>query len=262
MAAPDAIARLLSRRICIRGLDEPVLPSLLVVACERLHLEESVQLDPPTDASAGPENPSRRRGGERQSRTPCGPDLRPRTATDRPDAPRPRPLPPARWFARLPARCPAPQTCAPPGSASRPCGRRERQELRRHLHDDVVPSLAATRRRITAATGTAGNDQEAAHLSAAIGSVNNAVEALRSLARTMRPPELDALGLVPALRLFASRMSIPVLISGNDDALLPGTVESAVYQIAIKALLNTERRAQRQLRRCAWSRHPTPSHSR
>jgi len=237
--APDAIARLLSERLASADSDEPVLPSLLVVACERLHLE-SVELDPPT-------------GTVRVARTEAV-DVEVSGVSHTVWA---RPHQGQRLTARTRRALAA--AAGPLVAASLLDARtsdlrasrlslatmreEERQELRRHLHDDVVPSLAATRHRITAATGAAGNAQ-AAHLAAAVGSVDDAIEALRSLARTMRPPELDALGLVPALRLFASRMSIPVVISGNNDVLLPGTVESTIYRIAVEALLNTERHAQ------------------
>lgn len=234
--APDVLVALLTARLASHS-EGPALPALLSLTCERLHLDE-VRLDPPVadprPASAGEVNtlvggvphriwaqPTR---GSRLTRR-----------TQRALAAAADPLVAG---ALLDTRTEDLRLSRLRLATTR---EEERRELRSQLHDDVVPSLAATRHRITAAADASENGR-VAHLDAAVRSIDDAVESLRSLARTLRPPELDSLGFLPALQLFAARMSIPVAITGNGDR-LPESTEATVYRIAVEALLNAERHA-------------------
>lgn len=116
----------------------------------------------------------------------------------------------------------------------------ERRFLRALLHDDVVPTMASARLRITAARDLS-NDSKDVHLSSAEVALESAILALRELSRSLRPPALDTLGLLKAIEEFSQRLSIPTTVSSNGLEDLPAVIESAAYRIAVESLLNAER---------------------
>ena len=68
---------------------------------------------------------------------------------------------------------------------------------------------------------------------------------MRRLIYALRPPALDELGLVPALRMQAERFpGLDVSVHAPDEiATLPAAVEVAAYRIATEALTNVSRHA-------------------
>lgn len=69
---------------------------------------------------------------------------------------------------------------------------------------------------------------------------------MRRISRDLRPPALDELGLMPALRAQAARFAVDagleLRIEGPDELPpLPAAVETAAYRIAIEALTNVRR---------------------
>jgi two-component system NarL family sensor kinase len=139
----------------------------------------------------------------------------------------------------------------------------ERRRLRRDLHDGLGPALAAMALRAE----TAGELLEAdptsarAHLDELRAEAHRALADIRRLVYELRPPALDELGLVGAIRQQAARQSSPraTLLDGHDVAgrpglaveveapadmpLLPAAVEVAAYRIAVEALTNAARHA-------------------
>ncbi len=128
----------------------------------------------------------------------------------------------------------------------------ERRRLRRDLHDELAPTLAALG--LTAATvgeliprdpdrATAVNAKLEAALRAAVGDI-------RRLVYDLRPPALDELGLVEAIREradqyssgLASDLTVKVEVSSSLPP-LPAGVEVAVYRIVQEALNNVARHA-------------------
>jgi len=75
------------------------------------------------------------------------------------------------------------------------------------------------------------------------------VDEVRRIVDDLRPPTLDGLGLVPALRAFADRLSsregtLQVeVISVTQLSDLPAAVEVAAYRIATEAMTNVARHA-------------------
>jgi signal transduction histidine kinase len=132
----------------------------------------------------------------------------------------------------------------------------ERRRLRHELHDSVGPILAGISLGLHAARRVMRSDAEQAdqlimhleqELQAAIGEV-------RRLFETLRPPALDQLGLLPAIKeqidLLATRMRTDEdspqhvsfeLNSSGDLASLPAIVEVAAYRIVCEALTNVAR---------------------
>src|ERR687898_418428 len=127
----------------------------------------------------------------------------------------------------------------------------ERRRLRRDLHDELAPTLAALG--LGAATVgelIATDPKEAAFANEKLRSAIRAtVGDVRRLVYDLRPPALDELGLVEAIRQRASRYDV-----GDEDFLarveapdelppLPAAVEVAAYRIVQEALTNVSRHA-------------------
>ncbi|HZC70615.1 MAG TPA: GAF domain-containing sensor histidine kinase [Jatrophihabitans sp.] len=132
----------------------------------------------------------------------------------------------------------------------------ERRRLRHELHDSVGPILAGISLGLHAARRVMHTDPEQAnqlvtHLEQELQS---AIGEVRRLFETLRPPALDQLGLVPAIRehidILATRMrtdedspqqvSFDLDVSG-DLVSLPAIVEVAAYRIVCEALTNVAR---------------------
>lgn len=125
----------------------------------------------------------------------------------------------------------------------------ERRRLRRDLHDGLGPALAAIGMRAEAATGLLRSDPDTAELTLRElrAEVGEALTDVRRLVEGLRPPALDELGLVGALRHQVDRLeeSLPVVSIEASAQLpdLPAAVEVAAYRIAVEALTNVVRHA-------------------
>jgi signal transduction histidine kinase len=131
----------------------------------------------------------------------------------------------------------------------------ERRRLRRDLHDGLGPQLASLTLTLAAAHELLRHDVDAAdrllqelaiHSQAAIADI-------RRLVYDLRPPALDDLGLVLAVREQAAHYSqagLQITIDAPDHLPpLPAAVEVAAYRIVQEALTNVVRHA--QARTCA-----------
>jgi signal transduction histidine kinase len=126
----------------------------------------------------------------------------------------------------------------------------ERRRLRRDLHDGLGPQLASHALALDVARELVPRDPAAAV--ALLGELQRqsqaAVADIRRLVYDLRPPALDDLGLVGALREQASRyeqgglritFQVPEILPP-----LPAAVEVAIYRIVQEALTNVARHAQ------------------
>jgi len=124
----------------------------------------------------------------------------------------------------------------------------ERRRLRRDLHDDLSPTLSGLGLSAAAISrrARAGDDVSEASDSLA-RDVTSAVAQVRELAYDLRPPMLDDLGLVVAIRNRihgAQADDLDVRVSGDslpDE--LPAAVDIAVLRIVQEAVENTRRHA-------------------
>ena len=133
----------------------------------------------------------------------------------------------------------------------------ERRRLRRDLHDGLGSVLASLNWRAGALRLLLSRDPVAAD--ALVVEQQNTIQAaigdIRRLVYNLRPPALDELGLIGAIREQAAKQSAP---AGRDSALglhvevvapdhllaLPAAVEVAAYRIVQEALANVVRHAQ------------------
>jgi signal transduction histidine kinase len=126
----------------------------------------------------------------------------------------------------------------------------ERRRLRRDLHDGLGPTLSGIAFTADAARNTLRLKPESADelLRGLRAEAVTAVGEIRRLVYDMRPPALDELGLVPALRQRAAAMrtedgrAMRVAVEAP-EALpeLSAAVETAAYRIATEALTNAAR---------------------
>ncbi len=130
----------------------------------------------------------------------------------------------------------------------------ERRRLRRDLHDGLGPTLAALNLQAGAVRALIPQDpDEATALVTEWRSTLRAVIAdIRRLVYDLRPPALDELGLIGAIREQATQYStyagtngVQMLMEAPDHLpALPAAVEVAAYRIAQEALANVARHAQ------------------
>lgn len=122
----------------------------------------------------------------------------------------------------------------------------ERRRLRRDLHDGLGAQLSSQALTIDAVRTLMRSDPGAAEslLLDLKAQSRDAVTDLRRLVHDLRPPALDHLGLVDALRESAARAE-PETVVIAPDQLPPLTtaVEVALYRIAMEALTNIQRHA-------------------
>ncbi len=137
----------------------------------------------------------------------------------------------------------------------------ERRRLRRDLHDGLGPTLAALALKATTISDLIPTDPTAAtHLSNELyADIRATVGEIRRLVYALRPPALDDLGLVAAIRERAAQYGHPsqagagshhadglrIIVEAPDRLPpLPAAVEVAAYRIVQEALTNVIRHAQ------------------
>jgi PAS domain S-box-containing protein len=124
----------------------------------------------------------------------------------------------------------------------------ERKRLRRDLHDGVGPQLAALTLKLETARNLLSYDPQASALMAELSEHARAtVSDVRRSVHALRPPALDELGLIGALREVAAQYShnglcVSVEVPGSMPP-LPAAVEVAAYRIAQEAMTNAVRHA-------------------
>src|SRR5690606_8413487 len=127
----------------------------------------------------------------------------------------------------------------------------ERRTLSRELHDDIGQSITAIKLAATSLTDEAlATDPQVRReiLDEVIAIADQTVHKLRDLSLLLRPPQLDSLGLEPALRgqiamlTRNSRLQVDLDVEPVPGR-LPAAVELACFRIAQEALTNVARHA-------------------
>lgn len=140
----------------------------------------------------------------------------------------------------------------PPGSADDPRDLDprdlDRQRLARDLHDVVGQALTAVRLAIVALGRDGLPDRSRAPLDACLAQIDEALRAVRSFVRELRPPLLADLGLEAAARAGVARHAGLAGFRGRVrtvglEAGLPPAIETVCYRILEEALTNVDRHA-------------------
>ncbi|MGE5703002.1 MAG: histidine kinase [Clostridia bacterium] len=136
----------------------------------------------------------------------------------------------------------------------------ERRSIRKNLHDDLAPRLAALA--LNAATAQKYMEKEPAvaieMLSDLRKEIRSTVDEIRTLVHDLRPPSLDELGLIGAIQERIETLSKPAqLLAGEQGTealhirlhaptllpVMPAAVEVAVYRIITESLVNVVKHA-------------------
>jgi PAS domain S-box-containing protein len=124
----------------------------------------------------------------------------------------------------------------------------ERKRISRELHDVTIQDLIAQARQLDAlaSSGKGLSKEKRLHLEELYQQINNIIRELRRLGQDLRPPSLDHLGLLPALKRLASDVAgysgiiTKVNLVGKEHR-LPEEVEIVLFRVTQEALRNVWR---------------------
>lgn len=139
----------------------------------------------------------------------------------------------------------------------------ERRRIRNDLHDGLAPTLSSLQLQLGAMRNLIRQDPDRAEASAVElrEDLRSATAEVRRLVYNLRPPALDDLGLLGAIRSQAQKVSqldgLNVTVNAPNLPPLPAAVEVAAFRILHEALLNVERHA--QARQCVITLTPRES---
>lgn len=123
----------------------------------------------------------------------------------------------------------------------------EARRIAHALHDESAQLLVSVHLALAELGQTlpSGHEAQVEKMRAALDEVE---EQLRRLSHELRPPILDDLGLMPALRAlaegFSRRSGLKIKISGNATGRLSSPVEVGLYRVVMEALNNVHKHAQ------------------
>ncbi|GAB1816941.1 hypothetical protein HerbRD11066_01050 [Herbidospora sp. RD11066] len=120
----------------------------------------------------------------------------------------------------------------------------ERRRLRRDLHDGLGPTLAALTMRAEAVQDLVSDPAAQELLEEMIGAAQAATTDVRALIDGLRPPALDTLGLLGALRAHVAGLPGEPRVGLDLPVELPelsAATEVAAYHIAVEAINNARR---------------------
>ncbi|MDQ2661973.1 MAG: sensor histidine kinase [Actinomycetota bacterium] len=119
----------------------------------------------------------------------------------------------------------------------------ERRRLGRDLHDELGPTLASITMQLSAVRQLIDGDPDGAaeRLAVLEAASRGALARVRSIARELRPPVLDQVGLDEALRRVGEDQGVALRVDAQLMPPLPAAVETAAYRIGAEAIANVAR---------------------
>ncbi|WP_182377027.1 histidine kinase [Nocardioides sp. WS12] len=123
----------------------------------------------------------------------------------------------------------------------------ERRRLRRDLHDGLGPLLTGLGLNLDAARSSIAQDADRAgtYLDRAKDASSQVINDLRGLVYGLRPPALDDLGFIGAVRLHAERIAdeggLALDLRLPREVVLPAAVEVAAFRTVVEAVTNVVR---------------------
>ncbi len=124
----------------------------------------------------------------------------------------------------------------------------ERGRLARDLHDDIGQALTALKIQVESLHVLRGDASQRSRVDECVDTIQSTLERVRQLSLSLRPPQLDDLGLAAALRSHLDRQARVAGLASHFDAasapheLSPET-ETACFRVAQEAITNVLRHA-------------------
>jgi len=124
----------------------------------------------------------------------------------------------------------------------------ERRYIARELHDEIGQKLTAVRMNLETMQHSSNSQKRRNSTKENITIVESLFEQVRNLSLNLRPSILDDLGLIPALRWYASRIEqeAEITIQHVEDFVdyrLPKEIETACFRVIQETLTNAMRHA-------------------
>ena len=124
----------------------------------------------------------------------------------------------------------------------------ERKRLARDLHDDVGQALTALKIQLESMARPGAELTARSRIEEIVDTVQHTLERVRQLSLSLRPPQLDDLGLVPALRSHLDRQARVAGLHAHFEAEdapqeLAPDAETACFRVAQEAINNVLRHA-------------------
>jgi signal transduction histidine kinase len=119
----------------------------------------------------------------------------------------------------------------------------ERRRLERNLHDGAQQHLVGLKVKLNLAARQAGDTPLKETLVSLQGDTDEAIEALRDLARGIYPPLLADQGLAAALDAHARKSPVATIVEADDMRRYSQEIEAAVYFCCLEALQNVAKYA-------------------
>jgi signal transduction histidine kinase/ligand-binding sensor domain-containing protein len=125
----------------------------------------------------------------------------------------------------------------------------ERKRIARELHDEMGQALTAAKINLQLMPGIAEPQERVQRISDTVALVDRMIQHVRALSLDLRPPLLDELGLIPAVRGYLEAVSqrSGIAIDVEADPLpdgLPPEIEITGFRVIQEALTNVLRHAQ------------------
>lgn len=123
----------------------------------------------------------------------------------------------------------------------------ERAAIARELHDEIGQALSAALLNLHALQRSGGAEMLKVRLDRSVDAVNNTLQQVRALSLNLRPPQLDDLGIVAALRALVDRRAAglgpQVHLRAPDLPALPPPLDIICYRVVQEALNNAVKHA-------------------
>ncbi len=126
---------------------------------------------------------------------------------------------------------------------------KERHFIAGELHDEIGQALTAAKLQIQAGMAQQNEAEITRHLTQALEIVDQTLQTVRTMSLNLRPPMLDDLGLVAALRWFVDQQNkqggLEVTLQVEPpDLSLPDDLEITCFRLVQEAITNTRRHAE------------------